>query len=129
MTLDFEKLEDGCDLFGPFRLIRRFGWFKGNYFLQLMESYIEKKTRMVCARGMRATFRDLVEHSAATLRIEWIVGIKKQRRQRRLKLRLGWRDSRNKLDREISQFICTANAKSLPCHECNVILARGNKRF
>jgi hypothetical protein len=45
MTLNFEKFEDGCDLIGPFRLIRHFGWFKGNYFLNLMESYIEKKTR------------------------------------------------------------------------------------
>jgi len=38
MTLNFEKFEDGCDLIGPFRLIRHFGWFKGNYFLKLMES-------------------------------------------------------------------------------------------
>jgi len=58
-TLDFKKFEDGCDLIGPFRLIRHFGWFKGNYFLKLMESYIEKKT----GNG-RATFRDLVEKYA-----------------------------------------------------------------
>jgi NTE family protein len=56
MTLNFEKFEDGCDLIGPFRLIRHFGWFKGNYFLKLMESYIEKKTG-----DGRATFCDLVE--------------------------------------------------------------------
>jgi len=56
MTLDFKKFEDGCDLLGPFRLIRKFGWFKGNYFLNLMESYIEQKTG-----DGRATFRDLVE--------------------------------------------------------------------
>jgi NTE family protein len=65
MTLNFEKFEDGCDLFGPFRLIRHFGWFKGNYFLNLMESYIEKKTRDGQKPGNgRATFRDLVEKYA-----------------------------------------------------------------
>jgi NTE family protein len=58
-TLNFEKFEDGCDLIGPFRLIRHFGWFKGNYFLDLMESYIEHKTG-----DGRATFRDLVEKYA-----------------------------------------------------------------
>src|SRR5258705_2967782 len=62
MTLNFEKFEDGCDLIGPFRLIRHFGWFKGNSFLKLMESYIEKKTRDGRQAGNgRATFRDLVE--------------------------------------------------------------------
>ena len=62
MTLNFEKFEDGCDLIGPFRLIRHFGWFKGNYFLNLMESYIEKKTGDGQKPGNgRATFRDLVE--------------------------------------------------------------------
>jgi NTE family protein len=55
-TLDFKKFEDGWNLFGPIRLIRHFGWFKGNYFLNLMEFYIEQKTR-----DGRATFRDLVE--------------------------------------------------------------------
>jgi NTE family protein len=62
MALNFEKLEDGCELLGPFRLIRRFGWFKGNYFLKLMETYIEQKTRGGQQPGNgRATFRDLVE--------------------------------------------------------------------
>ena len=62
MTLNFEKFEDGCDLIGPIRLIRHFGWFKGNYFLNLMESYIEKKTGDGQKPGNgRATFRDLVE--------------------------------------------------------------------
>jgi NTE family protein len=56
ITLNFEKFEDGCELIGPFRLIRHFGWFKGNYFLKLMESYIKEKTG-----DGRATFRDLVE--------------------------------------------------------------------
>jgi NTE family protein len=55
-TLDFEKFEDGWSLFGPFRLIWHFGWFKGNYFLNLMEYYIGQKTG-----DGRATFRDLVE--------------------------------------------------------------------
>ena len=56
VNLNFEKFEDGCDLIGPIRLIRRFGWFKGNYFLNLMEFYIQQKTG-----DGRATFRDLVE--------------------------------------------------------------------
>src|SRR5260370_40255588 len=33
MTLNFEKLENGCDLICPIRLIRHFCWFKVNYFL------------------------------------------------------------------------------------------------
>jgi NTE family protein len=33
-TLSFKKFEDGCDLIGPIRLIRHFGWFKGNYLAQ-----------------------------------------------------------------------------------------------
>jgi NTE family protein len=56
MSLPFEKFEDGCDLGGPIRLIRRYGWFKGDYFLNLMESYIKEKTG-----DGRATFRDLAE--------------------------------------------------------------------
>jgi NTE family protein len=61
-TLDFKKFEDGSDLFGVIRLFRHFGWFKGSYFLNLMESYIEQKTRVGQQPGNgRATFRDLVE--------------------------------------------------------------------
>ncbi|HEX8163354.1 MAG TPA: patatin-like phospholipase family protein [Pyrinomonadaceae bacterium] len=56
MGLDFSKLKDGGDLGGPLRLIERYGWFKGDYFLNLMESYIEGKTG-----DGRATFRDLAE--------------------------------------------------------------------
>lgn len=62
MKIDFEKFEDGSDLEGPFRLIEHYGWFKGNYFLKLMESYVEKKTKVGGKPGNgRATFRDLVE--------------------------------------------------------------------
>src|SRR5258705_13256870 len=71
MTLNFEKFEDGCDLIGPIRLIRHFGWFKGNYFLKLMESYIAEKTgdgqKLGDGRNGRATFRDLVEKYADSL--------------------------------------------------------------
>ena len=56
MNLPFEKFEDGSDLGGPIRLIEHYGWFKGDYFLNLMESYIEDKTG-----DGRATFRDLAE--------------------------------------------------------------------
>jgi len=62
MGLNFEKFEDGSDLEGPIRLFEHYGWFKGNYFLNLMESYIEDKTKMDGKPGDgRATFRDFVE--------------------------------------------------------------------
>jgi NTE family protein len=54
MSIDFKKLEDGSDLGGPLRLIEDYGWFKGDYFLNLMESYIEQKVG-----DGRATFGDL----------------------------------------------------------------------
>lgn len=56
MGLDFGKLEDGSDIGGPVRLIERYGWFKGDYFLNLMQSYIKQK-----AGDARATFRSLAE--------------------------------------------------------------------
>jgi NTE family protein len=56
MKLPFKKLEDGSDLGGPIRLVEHYGWFKGDYFLSLMESYVEQKTK-----DGRATFRDLQE--------------------------------------------------------------------
>ncbi len=56
MGLDFEKLEDGSDLGGPLRLVEHYGWFKGDYFLNLMESYVGRK-----AGDGRATFRALRE--------------------------------------------------------------------
>jgi NTE family protein len=58
MGLDFSKFEDGSDLGGPVRLIEHYGWFKGDYFLNLMQSYIKTK-----AGDGRATFRDLAEKS------------------------------------------------------------------
>jgi hypothetical protein len=65
MTLNFEKFEDRSDLIGPFRLIRHFGWFKGNYFLNLMESYIERKTGDGQKPGNgRATFRDFTDNKS-----------------------------------------------------------------
>src|ERR1044071_282758 len=54
MNLDFSKLEDGSDIGGPVRLIEHYGWFKGDYFLSLMQGYIEQK-----AGDARATFADL----------------------------------------------------------------------
>lgn len=44
METDFSKFEDGSDLGGPVRFIEDYGWFKGDYFLHLMEGYIAKKT-------------------------------------------------------------------------------------
>jgi NTE family protein len=56
MNLDFSKFEDGSDIGGPVRLIEHYGWFKGDYFLNLMQSYIGQK-----AGDARATFADLKE--------------------------------------------------------------------
>jgi NTE family protein len=62
MSIDFEKFEDGSDLEGPIRLFEHYGWYKGDYFLHLMESYVEEKTKIGENPGDgRATFRDLVE--------------------------------------------------------------------
>jgi len=52
-TLDFKKFEDGRAT-GLFRFFRRFGWFKGEYFLELMRCLVGKKTGLP-----RATFADL----------------------------------------------------------------------
>jgi len=54
MSLDFGKLEDGSEIGGPVRLIERYGWFKGDYFLNLMQSYVGQK-----AGDARATFGEL----------------------------------------------------------------------
>jgi NTE family protein len=62
MGIDFEKFEDGIELEGPIRLFEHYGWYKGDYFLSLMESYVEEKTKIGENPGNgRATFRDLVE--------------------------------------------------------------------
>lgn len=53
MSIDFKKFEDGGD-FGPVRLVKHYGWFKGDYFLKLMESFIKQK-----AGDGRVTFGDL----------------------------------------------------------------------
>jgi NTE family protein len=54
MNLDFSKLEDGSEIGGPVRLIEDYGWFKGDYFLSLMQNYVGQK-----AQNARATFGDL----------------------------------------------------------------------
>ena len=66
MTLDFTKLEDGSDICGIFRLLRRYGWFKGDAFLKLMEQYIAAKTK---GGDGRATFRDFKEQGFRDLRV------------------------------------------------------------
>lgn len=60
MDVNFEDFEDGSDLGGPVRLIEKYGWFKGDYFLHLMEKYIEEKTSIPGQPGDgRATFGDM----------------------------------------------------------------------
>ena len=43
MSLDFSKLEDG-GLGGIFRIFRRYGFYKGDFFLNWMRCQVEKKT-------------------------------------------------------------------------------------
>ena len=52
-NLDFKRFEDGGAT-GIFRLFERFGWYRGNYPLNLMRCLIGNK-----AKSPRATFQDL----------------------------------------------------------------------
>lgn len=54
LDLDFKQFEDGSKLGGPDRLIRHFGWFKGDYFLEWMASRVQAKTG-----NPNSTFADL----------------------------------------------------------------------
>jgi NTE family protein len=54
LDLDFQQFEDGSDLGGPERFFRRFGWFKGDYFLDWMQCRVKEKTG-----NPNATFADL----------------------------------------------------------------------
>lgn len=44
LDLDFKRFEDGSKLGGPERLIEDFGWFKGDYFLEWMQSRVQART-------------------------------------------------------------------------------------
>jgi len=44
LDLDFLRFEDGSTLGGPFRLIRRFGWYRGAFFLDWMRDRVRQKT-------------------------------------------------------------------------------------
>ena len=54
LDLDFKQFEDGSTLGGPERLFRKFGWFKGDYFLEWMQCQVKEKTG-----NPNATFADL----------------------------------------------------------------------
>ncbi|HWM92777.1 MAG TPA: patatin-like phospholipase family protein [Thermoanaerobaculia bacterium] len=54
LDLDFKQFEDGSTLGGPERLFRKFGWFKGDYFLEWMQCRVKEKTG-----NPDATFADL----------------------------------------------------------------------
>ncbi|HYN21753.1 MAG TPA: patatin-like phospholipase family protein, partial [Thermoanaerobaculia bacterium] len=54
LDLDFKQFEDGSDLGGPRRLLRKFGWFEGDYFLEWMQCRVKEKTG-----NPDATFADL----------------------------------------------------------------------
>lgn len=52
-NIDFGRFEDGGTT-GLFRLFRRFGWYEGDYFLDLMRCLVEHQTKKP-----RSTFADL----------------------------------------------------------------------
>ncbi len=52
-NIDFQRFQDGGAT-GLFRLFQRFGWYKGDYFLNLMRCLVEGKTHKP-----KTTFRDL----------------------------------------------------------------------
>ncbi|HBL29957.1 MAG TPA: hypothetical protein DD490_24220 [Acidobacteria bacterium] len=54
LELDFGQFEDGSALGGPARFLRKFGWFKGDYFLEWMQCRVKEKTG-----DPDATFADL----------------------------------------------------------------------
>lgn len=61
MNMDFTKFEDG-GLLGPERLLKEYGWYKGDYFLNFIEEQIERKTgnaRSTFAEVRRPEFKDL----------------------------------------------------------------------
>jgi NTE family protein len=64
LDLDFKQFEDGSSLGGPARFFRRFGWFKGDYFLEWMQCRVKEKTGKPDATFAdlhkdRSKFRDL----------------------------------------------------------------------
>src|SRR5215203_1576363 len=56
LDLDFKQFEDGSVLGGPERLFRKFGWFKGDYFLEWMQCRVKEQTG-----NSNATFADLAK--------------------------------------------------------------------
>lgn len=54
LDLDFRQFEDGSPLGGPERFFSRFGWFKGDYFLEWMQCRVKEQTG-----NPNATFADL----------------------------------------------------------------------
>lgn len=54
LDLDFKQFEDGSTLGGPERFFRKFGWFKGDYFLEWMQCRVSERTG-----NPDATFADL----------------------------------------------------------------------
>lgn len=56
LDLDFKQFEDGSPLGGPERFFRKFGWFKGDYFLEWMQCRVKEQTG-----DPDATFADLHE--------------------------------------------------------------------
>ena len=54
LDLDFKQFEDGSVLGGPRRFFQKFGWFKGDYFLEWMQCRVKEQTG-----NPDATFADL----------------------------------------------------------------------
>lgn len=64
LDLDFSKLLDGAAVTGPVRMLTRYGWHKGDYFLERMEAIVAKKTGKP-----RSTFAECKALGHKTLRV------------------------------------------------------------
>ena len=64
LALDFSKLLDGAAITGPLRLLTRYGWHKGDYFLEQIQAIIAKKTG-----NPRSTFAECRAHGYKPLRV------------------------------------------------------------
>lgn len=59
LDLDFKQFEDGSVFGGPRRFFDKFGWFKGDYFLEWMQCRVKEQTG-----NPNATFADLHKDSS-----------------------------------------------------------------
>ncbi|HET9955483.1 MAG TPA: patatin-like phospholipase family protein [Polyangiaceae bacterium] len=64
LDLDFNRLQDGSVLGGPFRVLKRYGWHKAEYLTQTLGELIARKVN-----NPRASFADLRDAGAKRLKV------------------------------------------------------------